>query len=134
MGDSFYHISTTPYPFFIYFILQIAWRRNTQCDIKNYLMSDITLISRKICDKTFYQWTWRYEVHLLCCHIFCDAVFPWSMNKVIFFRRATISQLWYCKYFCILKYNENTINVSLLTIKCMHMFIVAEFTKTHFKL
>jgi hypothetical protein len=36
MGDSFYHIFYHPIPVFVVFILQRAWRWNTQCDVKKF--------------------------------------------------------------------------------------------------
>jgi hypothetical protein len=51
MGDSFYHIITTLYLFFL--TLFFTWRGVGIHDVirKNYHMSVITLISGKICDK-----------------------------------------------------------------------------------
>jgi hypothetical protein len=51
MGDSFYHIFTTPYLFFL--TLLFKWRGVGIHDVitKIYHMSAITLISGKICDK-----------------------------------------------------------------------------------
>jgi hypothetical protein len=54
MGDSFYHIFTTPYLFFL--TLFFKWRGVGIHDVitKIYHMSVITLISWKICDNNFY--------------------------------------------------------------------------------
>jgi hypothetical protein len=54
MGDSFYHIFTTPYLFFL--TLFFKWRGVGIHDVitKNYHMSVITLISGIICDKMHY--------------------------------------------------------------------------------
>ena len=51
MGDSFYHIFTTPYLFFLTLIFK--WRGVGIHEVitKIYHMSVITLISRKIIDK-----------------------------------------------------------------------------------
>jgi hypothetical protein len=48
MGDSFYHIFTTPYLLTLFFEGRGIGIRNVIS--KNYHMSDITLISKKICD------------------------------------------------------------------------------------
>ena len=57
MGDSFYHIFTTPYLFFL--TLFFKWRGVGIHDVitKIYHMSVITLISGKICDKYRYLTT-----------------------------------------------------------------------------
>jgi hypothetical protein len=61
MGDSFYHIFTTPY----LFLLTLFFGRHGvgihNVISKNYHMSVITWISRKICDKMYNPMTCRLE-------------------------------------------------------------------------
>jgi hypothetical protein len=65
MGDSFYHIFTTPYLFFL--TLFLKWRCVGIHDVitKIYHMSVITLISGKICDKVYYKTLSRIEISVL---------------------------------------------------------------------
>jgi hypothetical protein len=55
MGVSFYHIYTTPYLFLLTFFFGRRGVKIHDVITKNYHMSVITLISRKICDKIFYH-------------------------------------------------------------------------------
>jgi hypothetical protein len=54
MGDSFYHIFTTPYLFFL-IICSLDMIGIHSVIAKNYHKSVITLISRKICHKILFQ-------------------------------------------------------------------------------
>jgi hypothetical protein len=57
MGDSFYHMFTTPYLYLLTLFVEGLGVGIQNVISKNYHMSDITLISRKICDDRTYMYT-----------------------------------------------------------------------------